>query len=666
MKSTAEQNKDLLIRKVADATSETLGAEASFFVKHFFAKASAQDILDESFDVLFGATTSLWRFMSKRTKDEVKVQIYNPNLEEHGWQSDHTIIQICVTDRPFLVDSIISALDDYHVNVLKNFHPVLHMVRGDRGKLVKLVQSPEEIGVTDESIIFLSITKQTSEVRLKALEDVIHNSIVEGTAAVSDWRSMREELASLSDRLLEIDHKEAGEFLHWLDCDHFTYLGLVSAKEGKLDLNSALGIFKQSNRPLAHEIVEFAEGLDKKSPISPLTVFKSSHKSLVHRPVFMDIICINHYDDDGAINGFTFLAGLFTSSAYRKSLRDVPFMKTKWRYILDKAGFTPKSHNEKSLQHVIETFPRSELFQGQPDLLFDTCYGIFQLNEREKVSLFIHPDIFGRSVSAILFVPKDVFTTRLRRKLQGILEDSFNATVLAFYTKIDDSPLAQLHVVLKTTRQDIKSVNVAEIETLLIEAARNWSDQLRDQLVTSNGEEKGLEQFRRYANAFPSGYIEGNNAAIAVSDIAKLDEVVRTGELQLSLYRPIEASENVVRFKLYHPSGAVPLSHVLPMLENMGLRVMDEHPYPIRPENADVDLIMIHDFGLVTATGDGIDLSAIRESFQETFRQVWNGVVENDGFNRLVIQAGIKPWPVMLLRALCKYLRQANITFSQS
>lgn len=690
--SKSEQQKADLIARVVKIISDRLpkaeAASAVKFTQQFFAKVPPQDLINRAEEEIYGSALAFWRFAAKRKDGQSLVRVYNPNLEEHGWQSDHTVVEVCTQDRPFLVDSVAAQLVEQDMTIYLTIHPVIKLCRDDQGRLVGTLNEgeavPESWGSVcqEESYMLFLVNRQSGGDQLQELVDSLQLCLKDGDAAVRDWQAMRtlaqdtvNDLAKNQPKPKSEIAKETCDFMQWVHDDHFTLLGACDFDiKGKSVVpvdESALGILTSRKLDILDEISDLATrpASDKgkfTEDDTALMIVKSSYKSTVHRPVYMDVICVKRYGAKGKVVGQRVFIGLFTSAAYSRSPRDIPLMRLKCANIMDYAGFAQGSHNRKALAHIVNTFPRDELFQINEEALYDMCMGILHLQERQRVALFIRSDDFQRFVSCLIYIPRDSLTTRLRRTMQAILERAYEGELMAFYTQIGDAPLARLHVIISTSGKRKKNVDIFELESLLIDAARNWSDQLRDQLVTSNGEEKGLEQYRLYANAFPAGYIEANNAAIAVSDIAKLDDVLKTGELQLSLYRPIEAGENVVRFKLYHPNGAVPLSHVLPMLENMGLRVMDEHPYPVHLERSDIDLIMIHDFGLVTATGDGIDLSAIRQSFQDCFRQVWNGLVENDGFNRLVIQAGIKPWPVMLLRALCKYLRQANITFSQS
>lgn len=690
--SKIEQTKADLLDQVYTMIKERLKPQeaesAQKFTQEFYAKVPASDLTQTRAEEAYGSALAFWRFARKRPTEKALVRAYNPSLEEHGWQSDHSVIEICTTDRPFLVDSVTSALIEQDLTVYLTIHPVITSYRDDKGQLVDITPQKDtapshwDHAGQDESFMLFQVNRQAGQDTLQELTDHLTHCLDEGDAAVRDWQEM---LGLLNQTITDIKAKqpdpksksstENTDFLQWVHDNHFTLLGAcdyrIDGASVTPEANSALGILSNPKSDILNELstLATAPASDKgkfTEDANPLMVAKSSYKSLVHRAVYMDVICVKRYDDKGAVMGQRVFVGLFTSAAYSRAPHDVPLMRLKCAHIMEKAGFAKGSHNRKALAHIVDTYPRDELFQIGNEKLYETCMGILNLQERQRVALFVRRDDFSRFAACLIYIPRDSLTTELRHTMQGILEKAYNGKVMAFYTQIGDAPLARLHIIVSTPDSSRHTIDIAEVEEELVSAARNWSDDLRDQLVTSNGEEKGLNQFRRYAKAFPAGYIELHSPAIAVNDIAKLDAVIDSGDLQLSLYRPLEAADDVVRFKLYHPHGAVALSHVLPMLENMGLRVLDEQPHMIRPEKSDLDVIMLHDFGLKTASGEGVDLSAIRESFQTVFRNVWNGSVENDGFNRLVIGAGIEPRPVVLLRALCKYLRQANIPFSQS
>ena len=347
-------------------------------------------------------------------------------------------------------------------------------------------------------------------------------------------------------------------------------------------------------------------------------ITKANRRSTVHRPVHMDTIAVKSFDAKGKVTGERLFLGLFTSAAYSRNPQDIPLLREKVERSVKRAGFAPSSHDAKALEHILDTYPRDELFQISEDELFETSMGILHLQERQRVALFLRGDPFERFISALVFVPRDRFDTNLRLRIQNVLAETYGGTVEAFNTHLTDAALARLHVIVKTTPGAVPEVDRRALEDKLVETARSWVDHLEDALIEALGEEQGLSCLRRYARAFPSGYQDHFTAQAAVFDIARIEEAIETGRLAMNLHRPIEAEEHQVHFKIYVPGDPVPLSDVLPMLENMGLKVIGEVPYKISLPDLDRP-VWIHDFDTVTEDGSGADLVAVKEAFHDTF-----------------------------------------------
>ncbi|MEE8303607.1 MAG: NAD-glutamate dehydrogenase, partial [Candidatus Tectomicrobia bacterium] len=333
--------------------------------------------------------------------------------------------------------------------------------------------------------------------------------------------------------------------------------------------------------------------------------------------------------------------------------------------IVSRAGFHPNSHDGKALLHILETLPRDELLQVDVENLQQTSLGILRLQDRQRVALFVHRDPFGRYVSCLVYVPRDRFDTRLRLAIQDVLGDGFGGEVTAHYTQVTDSPLARLHIIVKTQPGVAAPRAIEDIENDLIDVARDWRDDLSQSLVDQFGETKGLELFHLYGEAFPTAYCERFDVTEAVADIHLFDTGLDTGTVGLNLYRMAGAPGDKLRFKLYHRDDPLPLSDALPMLENMGLKVIDEIPYLIEPKGSGHQ-IYIHDFGMVMRSGVAVDIGKVKALFEEAFSCIWSGQMENDGFNKLVLDAGLSWRRIVILRAYCKFLLQAKIPFSQA
>jgi glutamate dehydrogenase len=657
-------------------------APAKVFVGGYYEHVAWHDIAGMELDEMYGSALSLWQFAQGHKPGDTLIRVYNPRFEEQGWKADHTIVEVVTDDMPFLVDSGTVMLQAKDLNVHLVIHPIIKVRRAKDGTIAELLgEDAEGKDVTAVSCMHFEVNEQTDPAVLAGLEASLEDVYGDVRAAVEDWPQMRQAATAQIEALRKAKNlptepdevAEAADFLQWLHDDHFIFLGYrdyaypSKGRKGGVDPESGLGVLRDPDRILMRQLRgdgNMPEDVSRFfSSSEMLMVTKAEGPSYVHRAARLDVIGVKQFDKSGKAIGQRLFAGLFTSVAYNRSPSDIPMLRRRVSTILGRAGLRPSSHDGKALVNILETYPRDELFQADIGTLFETSIGILQLQERQRVALFLRRDSFERFVSCLVFVPRDNYTTDLRKRINAILAKALNGEVTVFYTQIGDSMLARLHVIVKTEPGSVPDYDVHEIEESLVEAARTWTDRLTEALVNDRGEEAGLKLAQRYGGAFPAGYSEKVNAHAAVFDLEKIEAAIAAAGIEMNLYRPIEARPDEIRFKLYHPDGAVPLSFVMPMLENMGLRVIDEEPTEVRP--ADAGKVMIHDFGLVTRDGSAVDLAAVREKFHTAFRALWNEEIENDGFNRLVL-AGIDPRDITILRAYAKFLRQASITYSQS
>jgi glutamate dehydrogenase len=458
--------------------------------------------------------------------------------------------------------------------------------------------------------------------------------------------------------------------------DHFTFLGyreydlgdeqdgpvLRSRKDTGLALlrGDDAGHVSTSFAALPREVRELA-----REP-TLLVVTKANSRSTVHRPGYMDYVGVKRIDAEGRVTGEHRFIGLYTSGAYNRNPSVIPLLSGKVQRVLARAGYPPNSHASKALLHTLETFPRDLLFQLDDEQLHDTATGILQLQERQRIALFVTRDRFMRFFSCIVFVPRDRFNTQGRMAIEDILAEAFGAIDVDFTVLLSESILARLHFVFRVEPGATPEYDVDELEDRLRAATRAWSDELYIALLEHFGEEQGTRLFRRYGEAFRADYRESYVARLAVPDIERMETLDEEGgrDLAMSLYRPLEGEEDELRFRLFRLGRAVSLSDALPMLENMGLRVEDERPSKVK--RAAGPRAWLHDFGLRHSEPHGFDLDRVREKFQEVFASMWRGESENDGFNRLVLRAGLGHRDIIVLRACCKYLRQTTVSFSQA
>ncbi|HJQ59466.1 MAG TPA: NAD-glutamate dehydrogenase, partial [Vineibacter sp.] len=377
----------------------------------------------------------------------------------------------------------------------------------------------------------------------------------------------------------------------------------------------------------------------------------------------LDVIAVKTYDAKGKVTGERRFAGLFTSSAYHASPRDIPLLRRKVEAVIDRAGYDPSSHDGKALLNIIETHPRDELFQADEEALFATATGVLQLQERQRVALFVRPDAAGRFVACLIYAPRETYDSSLRRRFADILERAYGGKIANYSVSVgDESVLARVLFILRPDDPTAKLPDPDPIEHELAEAARTWTDKLKTALVERHGEADGLSLARRMAAAFPLAYREVFDGAAAARDLALAQSILGGVPLGIDLYRRPEQKPHEMALKLARAGQPIPLSDILPPLEAMGLRAMTETPYRLTLPDGTV---WLHDFSLETADARAVDVEAERAGFAETMGAVWTGDMESDGFNRLVLGAELEPRDVVVLRAYAKFLRQAGFPFSQ-
>ena len=685
MAPRSDHLKDALVEKVAVLTRERLDSDttplAEQLLQAYSANMAPDDLLHREPEALYGAVLSLLAFARQRPLGKAKLRIFQPRPDESGWLCPHSVIEIVTDDMPFIVDSITAALQRKEVGLHLVVHPVLTMRRDAKGKLLEICNA-ETDGARRESLIHVEIDRQPPETT-QTLADHLIAILDDVRSSVEDWPSMRErlrlaigDLASAPPGVPQDEMDEARNFLQWLYDDHFTLLGWREVKfleddDGQTDViapdpDSGLGLLRQIERRIFDEERDLAamppevRAFLRRPRLLLLT--KADQVSTVHRSVPLDIIGIKRFDPAGRVIGIWTLVGLLTATAYTWPPLMIPMLRWKVRRIIEQTDFPQGSHDSRALQAILENFPRDELLQADEAWLFDTTLAILRLQERQRLALFVRREEFDRFVSALVYIPRDRYDTRLREQIHSTLEEAFAGTVTAWYTQLAESPLARLHLIIRTHPGHMPDVDVTAVETRLAELARSWSDRLREALIEESGEDQGLAQYRRWGQGFPMSYRENASPHMALFDIRRIDCI--TDEIGLHLYHPVDSPDNQVRFKIYRRGEQVPLSDVLPLFEHMGFRVLSEEPHCLR-SNSD-DTIWLHDFSIATADGSSLDIEPLRDRLEEAFRAIWQGQGEDDGFNRLVVNAGLRWRQVMVLRAYSKYLRQAGSTFSQA
>ncbi|MEZ5738348.1 MAG: NAD-glutamate dehydrogenase [Burkholderiaceae bacterium] len=640
------------------------------FIAFYYRGTAAADLAGAQPSDLLGAAVSHRKLALAHTAGTpASVRVYNPRIEDHGWQSTHTIVEIVADDAPFLVDSARMAINRCGHAIHLTIHPGV------------LASADDTLGAT---CIHFQIDRLSDAQRLLQVRDQVSRALHDVQAAVADFEPMRERVTALLDGLQSpptlADPEEtvdARAFLTWLRDGHFIFLAYrehdLRPLEDGLGLfvvpGSALGLLRGTDEaggdPATSSSFTSLSREAQALALAPvhLVLTRSGSQSTVHRPGFLDFVGIKKFDEDGRVVGEHRFLGLYTSNAYTGDVQTIPVLRRKVANVLARSGYQPRSHSRRALLNILQQFPRDELIQSDVDELLETTLGILQLQDRQRTKAFVRRDPYGRFYSCLVFIPRDHMNTDVRRRIGELLEQATNGQCVSFTVQIAESALARIHYLIHIERDQSTEPDLALLQEQIATASRPWQAHFQSALVHELGEERAARLYARLADGFRADYRELYPPQLAVADAVRIDGLTDADPVAMTLYRPLETPEGQVRFKLYHLGRPVPPSEALPMLENMGLRVLDEHPS--RVSVADGQPVWIHDFGLEHQAG-ALDLAQVREIFEQAFGLIFRGRLSNDGFNRLVLGAGLDWRKVGILRAYSRYLRQIRATFSLS
>ncbi|MFI0542031.1 NAD-glutamate dehydrogenase [Streptomyces sp. WSLK1-3] len=668
------------------------------FLQRYYLHTAPEDLTGRDPIDIYGAALSHFRLGETRPQGTANVRVHTPTVEENGWTCTHSVVEVVTDDMPFLVDSVTNELTRQGRGIHVVIHPQVIVRRDVTGKLIEVLTAPPSAAdlphdAHTESWIHVEIDRETDRGDLKQITADLLRVLSDVREAVEDWEKMRDAALRMADELpaepvatdlRDMEIEEARELLRWLAADHFTFLGYREYQLRPDDSLAAvpgtgLGILRsdphhagEEGHPVSPSFERLpADARAKAREHKLLVLTKANSRATVHRPSYLDYIGVKKFDADGNVIGERRFLGLFSSAAYTESVRRVPVIRRKVDEVLERAGFSPNSHDGRDLLQILETYPRDELFQTPADELESIATSVLYLQERRRLRLYLRQDEYGRYYSALVYLPRDRYTTGVRLRIIDILKEELGGISVDFTAWNTESILSRLHFVVRvpqgTELPQLSDSDKERIEARLVEAARSWADGFAEALNAELGEERAAELSRRYGGAFPEGYKADHTPRSAVADLVHVERLGEENDFALSLYEPVGAAPEERRFKIYRKGEAISLSAVLPVLNRLGVEVTDERPYELRC--TDRSVAWIYDFGLrmpKSQNGGGDYLGDDgRERFQEAFAATWTGKAENDGFNALVLSAGLNWRQAMVLRAYAKYLRQAGSTFSQ-
>ncbi|MDH3432878.1 MAG: NAD-glutamate dehydrogenase [Gammaproteobacteria bacterium] len=604
--------------------------------------------------------------------------MYNPTIKEHGYESAYTFVEMINDDMPFLVNSVSAAINRHDLSVHITVHPIIRVQRDADGNIKGIGKSRDDAG-RPESFIRLAIDRETDPQELRLLELEIRSVLSDIRLAVRDWSKMRKKMVETRETLQLGPRRadpglraESQEFLQWLADDHFTFLGFreyrLINRNGSVYLKpvkgSALGLLSRKKRA-GHTIELTAEMHRLKRSRDWLILTKANSRSTVHRNAYLDYIGVKIYDEAGEVCGERRFIGLFASAAYSETPRNIPLLRHKIEKIFERGHVEPVGHRGKALLHIINNYPRDELFHASVQDLARTTVGILNLQDRRRVRFFLRRDAFRRFFSCLVYVPREKYTTRVRRRIEKILKDAFAGTDVNSSVQISDAVLARVHIVVHTPSADRPRISIHLIEEQIAKVVITWSDRLRQELATALGTDEGPRLYRAYRDVFPLSYQEDVTPREACSDVSRIEDMLANRVPRtVELYEPEGCEPGDMHFMIYSFDAPLVLSEALPVLEDMGVLVYTEHPYELKLRSGDP--FWIQDFHLRHEGGAALDLKTVARKFEDCFMQVLAGHAETDGLQRLILGAELDWRQTSLLRCYAKYLQQLGLPFSQA
>ncbi len=672
-----------LIRDAAGSVQP--GKAPRSFAELLFGYTNVEDLANHDALSLAFLAEQAWEHVQQRTAGSADIRVVNPMMPDGR---EISVLEILNDNMPFLFDSTTAELAEQGIEVTLVAHPILAVERDDQGKLLRFHGEPLPEGAkgTRESLIHLHITRLDADADRQKLIDGLTRSLSDVRACVTDWRAMRDRVEdaiktfSSNPPPLPIDEvAEANQFLQWLCADNFTFLGVREYRfspdgdaSDDITTGKGLGVLRDPDAKVLRRggemVVMTSEIREFMHDPTLLIVIKANVSSRVHRRIRMDYVGIKLYTPDGRLEGELRVVGLFTSGAYTRSARQIPYVRHKVTRALQRAGFDPNSHSGKALMHILEEYPRDELFQVDVDTLYNFVMEILILYERPRVRALARVDKFDRFVSILTFIPRDKYDTDVRTRVGAFLAQVYKGTLSASYVSFPEGALVRVHYIIGRYDGKTPVVERATLEAGISAIAATWADKLKAALTASTDGMRARMLTTRYAQAFSGGYTEVFGAEQAITDIATIEKLTPTRPVAISVHRD-ESEADPKRFglKVFSHGAPLSLSYRVPVIENHGLRVVNERTYQIAPRATPAPPpVWLHEMTIETSDGQPITISPeFSHRLEASIMAVVRDHAESDGYNGLILRTALGWREVSTIRALSRYLHQIRAPFTQ-
>ena len=680
------------VRRRRLAASPALHSDLAELIELYYRLVPAEELGSAEPAELAAAVRSHLALAADRVPGRALVRLLNPILAGDGWSSRDTVIQIVTDDMPYLVDSVGAELARIKVSVRRLVHPIVVVRRDLTGTLREVItgSNPDEAppDALVESWMYVNVDRIADPDRARQVEQRLLTMLTDVREVVEDTQRMAGVAYALAYKLdtapppLPAEEVADGAaLLRWLAGGHFTFLGyrryeLVWQSTGdpgdgatpglRAVLASGLGVLRKDS--VAARALSTGPGVD---PLARnlLVLTQASAPATVHRPVYPHYIGVKTFNERGEVSGEHRFLGVLATTALHEDVMHIPVIGRRVLELIHRAGVPLDSYSGQRMLEVLQTYPRAELFSTDPDSLYQVVIGVLSLSQRRTLRLFCRRDPYGRFFSCLVYLPRDRYTTTARLAMQDVLMRDLHGTGVEYSAQVGESVHARVHFTVHSdpgdstvpTRPDVRAITER-----LEDAVRTWDDRLLDATLTSGAATVDLA--RRYLAVFPQAYKEDFDAATALADICRLEALDAQDGLDLCFDLSRGAKPGEGRLKLYLAGLRITLSHVLPVLQQMDVEVDDERPYEV--VRSDGVHCWIYNFGLqvdatLLAQLAGHDVEDMQRRFCDAFVAAWRGACEVDGFNALVLRAGLDWRQAAVLRGYVRYLRQARSPYSQ-
>jgi glutamate dehydrogenase len=662
--ATAAAAPDLLRAQLLAGAEAAMGrvapglpAEAAGLIGPLFASLETAELAAEPPEALAEAAASLLSGALRRRPGEASVRLVAPR------SGVHPVAEIVTDDMPFLVDSALAAMALAGRGVGRLLHPILPVRRDAEGNFLGLGGE----GARPESL--MRIETAAGAGRLPgvrpaegdtALADALRRAMTDTRRAVAAFPALIDRLRAAEAELAE--EPDAAALMRWLAEDNFVLLGhrrLDAAPGGGLLASEEIGLLDDPSVPVFDALRDLSAVPDSLRHAAleagSVAVMKANLRATVHRPQHADVVLARIPG-----GGVRLFLGLFAAAAYNRNPRAIPWLARKVERILVMAGVAPDSHDGRAFRNILDTWPRDELFQAEEAEILAGARIALDLSIRPRAALSVRRDRFGRFVSILAWLPRDSFDTALRERIGRLLAETFGGRLSAWYIALGDGPLARVHYIVGTVPGRVVAVDEAALSLAVAEAARGFPERLSGALSAARGEAAAARILARWGGAFPPAYRQQETPAQALADLDLADGLAPGGLPRVALARPPGAEARALSLRLASPGHPLPLADALPLFESLDLRAIEEVPYRLEPQ--DGPAVVLHAFRLEARA----EIEAARlPLIEDAMSALLSGAAEADGFNRLVLRAGLSWRECWLLRAIFRWLKQVGFPFAQ-